>query len=188
GHRADPPAGARARGADHGRGRLGRRLCQPRAAVSRHRRPARPRPEGAADGAARPLHRPRRAGQAVRRGGPRRAAHRCHRARRAGPPGRTRPRLAFAAGRKTMTKRAAAIASTVIAALIVAYTAGGIVVGPAMYSDAGWGFLVADSMAAGAPFNHLVEPDPDDIARDASSFVATWSPGQYVLAYGLERL
>ena len=34
-HRADPPPGARARGADHRRGRLGRRLRRPRAAVPR---------------------------------------------------------------------------------------------------------------------------------------------------------
>ena len=47
--------------------------------------PARSRPEGAADDPARPLHRPRRAGQAVRTGRPQRAADRGDGARRARP-------------------------------------------------------------------------------------------------------
>ena len=94
-HRPDAPAGARARGADHHRGGRGRRLRQPRAAGSRDRGAARPRPEGPADGPARPLHRSRRAGQAIRAGRPRRAGDRGDGAGRARPTGRARARLGF---------------------------------------------------------------------------------------------
>src|SRR5579871_402272 len=55
-----------------------------------------------------------------------------------------------------------------------------------MYSDSAWGFVVADSMTRGAAFNHLLIPDPDDIARDKTLFLAVWSPGQYVFAVALE--
>ncbi len=55
-----------------------------------------------------------------------------------------------------------------------------------MFSDSAWGFLVADSMKRGAAFNHLLIPDPDNIARDKALFLAVWSPGQYVFAAALE--
>ncbi len=72
--------------------------------------------------------------------------------------------------------------------LVVAYAVGTFLVGPSIFSDPGWGFLVADSMAQGGPFNHLVEPDLDNIARNASRFLAAWSPAQYVLPTLIERL
>ena len=94
-HRPGAPAGARARGADHHRGGRGRRLRQPRAAGAGDRGPARPWPEGPADGPARPLHRSRRAGQAIRAGRPRRAGDRGDGAGRARPTGRAGTRLGF---------------------------------------------------------------------------------------------
>ncbi len=57
-HRPAAAAGARARGADHHRGRLDRRLRRLRAAGTGRERRARPRAEGAHHGAARRLHRP----------------------------------------------------------------------------------------------------------------------------------
>ena len=67
------PPGEEPRGADHGRGRRGRRLCQPRAAVSGERRPARSRPQGPSAGAARRLHRARQTRKDVRAGRAQRA-------------------------------------------------------------------------------------------------------------------
>ena len=52
---------------------------------------------------------------------------------------------------------------------------------PSLNNDAGMGFTVLQSMRDGAPFNVLVEPDSADIAKDAASFVAAWSPSQYAL-------
>ena len=57
-HRPGAAACARARGADHHRGRRDRRLRRAGAADARRARRARSRAEGALDGAARPLHRP----------------------------------------------------------------------------------------------------------------------------------
>ena len=57
-HRPHPPPRAEPRGADHHRGGLGRRLRLVRAAISGRRGSARPRTEGAPDGAAGRLHRP----------------------------------------------------------------------------------------------------------------------------------
>jgi hypothetical protein len=74
-----------------------------------------------------------------------------------------------------------------VAGLIAIYAAAAFFVAPAMYSDSAWGFLVADSMAHGAAFNHLIVPDPVDITRDRDLFLAVWSPGQYVFAAALER-
>lgn len=74
-----------------------------------------------------------------------------------------------------------------IAGLVAIYAAASFVVAPAMYTDSAWGFLVAGSMERGAAFNHLLIPDPDDIVRDKSLFLAVWSPGQYVFAVTLEH-
>jgi hypothetical protein len=75
-----------------------------------------------------------------------------------------------------------------IAALVAVYAVGAFVVGPAMYTDCAWGFLVGDAMSAGGAFNHLVEPDPANIALDRSWFLAVWSPAQYLLPHALEAL
>src|SRR5476649_1597046 len=85
-------------------------------------------------------------------------------------------------------KRASSVLHALTGLLVLIYAAGTFLVGTSIYSDSGWGFLVADSMAQGGSFNHLIEPDPDNIANDTSWFVAAWSPGQYLLPYALERL
>src|SRR5262245_40272166 len=74
------------------------------------------------------------------------------------------------------------------AALVAVYAVVAFIVGPAIYSDSGWGSLIAESMAQGGRFNHVTEPAADDIARDATSFTTLWSPGQYVLPLAFERL
>jgi hypothetical protein len=75
-----------------------------------------------------------------------------------------------------------------VAALVAVYAVVAFVVGPAMYPDSAWGFVISDSMMRGGPFNHVVEPAQDDLARDSSTFSALWSPGQYMLPYALELL
>ena len=78
------------------------------------------------------------------------------------------------------------IALTIV--VVLAYTLAGAIVRPSMYGDSGFGFLVWDSMRHGAAFNHLVHPDPANLAKDASEFFTTWSPGQYLLPGGFEML
>jgi hypothetical protein len=64
--------------------------------------------------------------------------------------------------------------------LTLLYTVVGIVVGPSMYSDAGWGFLGSQSgQRGGAPFNYSMLPDVKDISKDALGFSTVWSPGQH---------
>ena len=74
--RPHPAAGARARGADHHRGRRDRRLRHLCAAIARRARRARQRPQGALHGAARHLHRSGLARRDVRHRRPRRQGHR----------------------------------------------------------------------------------------------------------------
>ena len=101
------------RGADHARGRLGRRLRRLRAARLGRRWTARRRPEGPHAGAAGHLHRPRQAGEDVRlrrarQQGDRGQGARSSRHGRDGPPGRDRFAPAHEGGRLT----AAAIAGS----------------------------------------------------------------------------
>ena len=65
--------------------------------------------------------------------------------------------------------------------LIAIYLAGAIAVHPSVLPDAAYGLLVHKSMTAGAPWNHMTEPDPNDIARDRTYFYSIWSPGQYAI-------
>jgi hypothetical protein len=65
--------------------------------------------------------------------------------------------------------------------LTAGLTVAGLLVGPASYSDPGFGFLAWRGFLEGAPFNHILEPDPVDIARDRTTFFAYWSPGQYLV-------
>jgi hypothetical protein len=72
--------------------------------------------------------------------------------------------------------------SVAVACLLTAgLTVAGLLVGPASYSDPGFGFLAWRGFLEGAPFNHILEPDPVDIARDRTTFFAYWSPGQYLV-------
>ena len=72
------------------------------------------------------------------------------------------------------------------ALLTAVYSVTSMWVRPQMYSDSAFGFLVWDSMRRGAAFNHFSSPDAMDIARDASGFGTTWTPGQYLLPGLLE--
>jgi hypothetical protein len=74
------------------------------------------------------------------------------------------------------------------AGLVAVYAVAAFIVGPAMYPDSAWGFVISDAMMRGGAFNHMVEPAQDDLTRDSSRFGALWSPGQYMLPYALERL
>ncbi len=49
------------------------------------------------------------------------------------------------------------------------------------FPDSGWGFLTWKNMLHGGGFNLLPEPDPDNIAKDAYTFLTWWSPGQYLV-------
>lgn len=53
----------------------------------------------------------------------------------------------------------------------------------AVFPDAAWGFQVLRSMQHGGGFNMLVTPDHTNIAKDNASFLAWWSPGQYLVPY-----
>jgi hypothetical protein len=50
------------------------------------------------------------------------------------------------------------------------------------------GFLVMRSMEQGGGFNLLVSPNPQNILKDHSLFLAWWSPGQYLLPYFFKLL
>ncbi|MEM9028968.1 MAG: hypothetical protein AAGC70_11425 [Pseudomonadota bacterium] len=70
----------------------------------------------------------------------------------------------------------------VIAALATAtYAVTAALVLPALNSDAGWGFLVWESMANGADLNHYAAPNPENIAQNRIEFHTIWSPGQYLM-------
>src|SRR5215207_11268029 len=72
----------------------------------------------------------------------------------------------------------AVIAALAICALLTIVS---LIVPPSMYSDSGWGLLAWRSLLQGAPFNVILSPDPDDIARDRADFLTWWSPGQYLV-------
>jgi hypothetical protein len=63
-----------------------------------------------------------------------------------------------------------------------------ITVPPGFDPDSGWGFMVMHNMERGAAFNHLVSPDPANIAANRSIFLSWWSPGQYMVPYLLKVL
>jgi hypothetical protein len=59
------------------------------------------------------------------------------------------------------------------------FSAISLVIPPSMFSDSGFGF-VAWHGTLGGRFNSMVGPDPLDISKDTATFLATWSPGQYL--------
>ncbi|HWD89981.1 MAG TPA: hypothetical protein VG367_17765 [Mucilaginibacter sp.] len=59
---------------------------------------------------------------------------------------------------------------------------------PSIFPDPANGFQVMRSMEMGGPFNHLVAPAQDDIAKNTSEFLTWWSPGQYLLPYAFKLL
>ena len=74
-----------------------------------------------------------------------------------------------------------------IVAIVLAYTLINAVVRPVIWSDSGWGLLGWD-LRHGLPWNHWASPDPQDIAKDISTFMSIWSPGQHVVPGVLEEL
>jgi len=52
---------------------------------------------------------------------------------------------------------------------------------PSLLPDASYGLLVHNSMQRGAPWNHVTEPNAENIALDRTYFYAVWSPGQYAV-------
>lgn len=70
---------------------------------------------------------------------------------------------------------------------MLAYTIVNAVVRPVIWSDSGWGLLAWD-LRHGLPWNHWASPDPQEIGRDISTFMSTWSPGQHVVPGVLQAL
>lgn len=79
------------------------------------------------------------------------------------------------------------LCGALVVAIVLAYTIVNAVVRPVIWSDSGWGLLAWD-LRHGLPWNHWASPDPQDIGRDISTFMSTWSPGQHVVPGGLEAL
>ena len=50
---------------------------------------------------------------------------------------------------------------------------------PMLNPDSAMGFIAWESHKAGAPWNHIRAPDPEDIARDRDYFLSWWSPAQH---------
>jgi hypothetical protein len=73
------------------------------------------------------------------------------------------------------------IGLVLLLAVTVLYGVLFMVLRPAVNNDAGIGFTILESARRGAPFNTVFSPDPLDLTRDVSSFVAAWSPSQYQL-------
>jgi len=91
-------------------------------------------------------------------------------------------RVSLSAG----VSRTVAIGAAIAVGATLVYTVLGAIVRPAMYSDAGWGFLGwYDSRDL--PFNTVLSVDRTDIARDVASFATWWTPGQHLLPGLLER-
>lgn len=91
---------------------------------------------------------------------------------------------------KTITGEDRLAQALLVLALLVTLLLGVVagIVRPALYSDQALGFRVWDSMRQGAPFNHAMNVDPADIAKDLSYFKGAWTPGQYLLPGALEAL
>jgi len=76
----------------------------------------------------------------------------------------------------------------ILAGVGTIFIAGAVTVHPSLFPDPAYGLLVNKSMAAGAPWNHMVEPSPVDIATDRSQFYAIWAPGQYMVPAAFTKL
>lgn len=59
---------------------------------------------------------------------------------------------------------------------------------PSLFPDPAYGLLVQKSMRAGASWNYVIEPRPDNIAQDYSYFYTVWSPGQHAVPGALMSL
>lgn len=65
--------------------------------------------------------------------------------------------------------------------LCVTYTVASFAIHPSVGVDPAYSLRVYQSMQAGAPWNHLLEPDARDISRDVANFFAMFSPGAYLV-------
>jgi len=59
---------------------------------------------------------------------------------------------------------------------------------PSLYPDPVWGFRVLQGMKNGGGFNILTTPAIDNLAKNTSSFLTWWSPGQYLTPYFFQSL
>src|SRR5476651_1987748 len=70
-----------------------------------------------------------------------------------------------------------------VAIIVLALGILAIVVPPAVDYDSCWGFLVMHNMEQGHPFNLLISPADDNIAKNQTEFLTWWTPGQYIVPY-----
>lgn len=82
------------------------------------------------------------------------------------------------ARRSDVVERWSLVALIVVCA---SYTAASFLIRPSIGVDPAYSLRVYQSMQAGAPWNHLLEPDIDDLSRDAAHFFAMFSPGAYLV-------
>lgn len=75
----------------------------------------------------------------------------------------------------------------VLAGLCSCYVAGALTTSPSLFPDPARGLLVERSWVLGAPWNHYLEPSPEDISQDRAYFNAAWSPGQNMVPAALVR-
>jgi hypothetical protein len=85
---------------------------------------------------------------------------------------------------RTMDSIPALIAALAICAVLGAIS---LLVPPFIHNDSGSGFLAWRGTLRGAA-NSIISPDHADIARDTVSFVAGWSPGQYLVPGAISML
>lgn len=74
--------------------------------------------------------------------------------------------------------RRAAILACILCGLLTVVS---LLVPPGLNFDPGMGMLEWRTLAEGGPVNSIVVPDPADISKDRTEFVAWWSPGQYLI-------
>lgn len=65
--------------------------------------------------------------------------------------------------------------------LCAAYAVAALSIRPSIGVDPAYSLRIYQSMQAGAPWNHLIEPDVDDLSRDRLNFGAIFSPGPYLV-------
>jgi len=75
-----------------------------------------------------------------------------------------------------------------VAIIVLALGILAIVVPPAVDYDSCWGFLVMHNMEQGHPFNLLISPADDNIAKNQTEFLTWWTPGQYIVPYFFKTL
>ena len=72
------------------------------------------------------------------------------------------------------------LAIVVALAVSCLFSAVSITIPPAMFADSGYGFAAWHGTLQNQ-FNSIIQPSQLDISKDTFAFLATWSPGQYLL-------